>query len=338
MVKAGVIFRRLQLLTTAALLLTFIVVILGAYTRLSDAGLGCPDWPGCYGRLWAPFSKMTPLAGEWAGVQVQPEKAWIEMIHRYFASSLGFLIVGIAFYSFRLRKTANIPRILPFLILALVILQGLLGKWSVTLKLWPWVVMAHLMGGLTTLSLLAWLRFSLYPEVKPPSVNRGWHRWAVVALVVLAVQILLGGWTSANYAALDCLDFPRCHGLWWPAWDPNAFKFFTVGLPGSPGEPLSAAGRITVHMCHRLGALITTAVVGGFTLAIYRNPVLRYLKNNALVCLLLLLLQLALGIANVLALLPLPVAVAHNAIAACLLLAVLSVTHALVDPKGDSHK
>lgn len=289
-------YNRLQNFTLFVAGLAFFVVILGAYTRLKDAGLGCPDWPGCYGKLIAP----------------PDEKAWIEMIHRYVASSLGLLIVMLAIWRFNL---------VSMLLVALVIFQGLLGMWTVTLGLYPVVVMGHLLGGFALLTSL-WL---YYLKLKPqPSINIPFMKeWAWLGLIVTTIQVGLGGWTSANYAALVCADFPSCQGNIWPHMDViNAFDLTGAGIFNSPGTPLENTARVTIQMAHRIGAAITLFVLGivGFKLIKHR-------VSLGLVLIGLLLIQIGLGITNVLAALPLPISLMHNLVAALLLLTIVTILY-----------
>ncbi len=204
-------------LVFVSVLLALVVVILGAYTRLTHAGLGCPDWPTCYGLIDVPETAEQIALAEQAYPerQVEPAKAWNEMIHRYFAGTLGLLILAIAFLSVKNRAEGT-PLRLPLLILVIVIFQAALGMWTVTMKLMPIVVMAHLLGGFTTLSLL----FLLYLRLKPHRINRTdfsikkYGRFALFGIVLLTGQIALGGWTSSNYAALSCVELPICQSGW----------------------------------------------------------------------------------------------------------------------------
>ena len=202
-----------------ACILAFIVITVGAYTRLSDAGLGCPDWPGCYGRMIVPVEDTHIEKAN----QVYPErplehaKAWKEMFHRYVAGTLGLLILAICFLTWTKTKCLR-TRMLGTALLLLVIFQALLGMWTVTLLLKPAVVVAHLLGGMTIISLLYWLMLR-----QQSFLNKNIHRnqagllpWVIFGLFVLGCQISLGGWTSSNYAALACPDFPTCQGEFWP--------------------------------------------------------------------------------------------------------------------------
>jgi cytochrome c oxidase assembly protein subunit 15 len=301
------LFRRL---TTAALLLCLVVVVFGAYVRLSDAGLGCPDWPGCYGHLTVPAEA------------VDHAKAWKEMGHRYLASTLGLLILGLALLSFR----AGHPRWLPRVLLLLVIFQGLLGMWTVTWLLKPLAVTAHLLGGLATLALLFWLWLDTRPlpppDVQPPRVRL----FAGLALALLAGQVFLGGWTSSNYAALACPDLPTCQGRMWPELDVGeAFTLWRGLEQNYEYGVLDNRARVTIHHLHRVGALVVSAALLVLAGWLWRQGVAW--RGHAQVILALLAVQVAIGLSLVLLQLPLSLAAAHNAGAALLLLAVIKLNH-----------
>ncbi len=321
-------------LAWVALVLTFVVVVLGAYVRLSNAGLGCPDWPGCYGRLDVPDEahQIAEANAAYPHRPVEPAKAWKEMVHRYFAGTLGLTILALTVLAWRRRLMPDQPVALPLCLLALVVFQALLGMWTVTWQLKPVVVMAHLLGGLTTLSLLAWLvlRQGQYGGKCVAVDDHTLRGYALLGLVLLVGQIALGGWTSANYAALACPDFPTCQAHWWPPMDFREAFTLWRGLGVSyEGGVLANDARMTIHMMHRLGALTVFLYLGwlGWRLSrVNRSPVVR-LAGLAITALLLG--QLALGIANVVLLLPLPVAVAHNGGAALLLLALVALNHLL---------
>lgn len=337
MTKSNVLLFRVALLTA---LLAYAVVLLGAYTRLSDAGLGCPDWPGCYGQLLAPSQApdISEAVEAYPDSQVEPAKAWKEMIHRYAAGTLGLLIVLLAFLSFRDRRRSWRRWLAGFLV-ALVIFQALLGMWTVTLQLKPLVVMGHLLGGLALLGLLWWLalREQHYwkPVTGPAALLRRLRPRAWTALALVTVQIALGGWTSANYAALVCPDFPTCQGAWWPNVDfIDGFTLWRGLGVNYEGGVLNLAAATAVHMAHRLGALITFLYVGWLALHLMRVGNKEHLCRYGLAMLIALLAQIALGIINVLTFLPLPVAVAHNGVAALLLLSVVTLLHVLHPPRA----
>lgn len=323
---------RISLLATA---LALTVIVIGAYTRLTDAGLGCPDWPGCYGQLTAPKSDLSITAAldAYPGSIIEPIKAETEMFHRYLAGTLGILVALIALLAFRQPKEN--PRLIPSLLVGLIAFQALLGAWTVTLKLYPVVVMSHLLGGLTTLSFLCWLALEYQSNGNlslPNQQGKKLRFWAKFSLGVLFIQLMLGGWTSANYAALVCPDFPFCHGKLLPDLDFSAFNFLKVGLTGSPGEPLGLTGRITIHMWHRIGAVVTFITLGILSYHLFKAP-RQNLKNLGGLIAALLTIQVSLGILTVTKAQPLPIAVTHNAIGATLLLSVIVVVHRLTRAK-----
>lgn len=360
------------------------VVILGAFTRLVDAGLGCPDWPTCYGHFWVPNSESEiARANElFAETPVEAHKTWPEQTHRIFASTLGLFCLALAFIAVKQAKISNnkdwispiallgiliigtILRIilgdgldpylwllvgiyflnllrlsgrpsdqplkLPLFIAGFVVLQGFFGMWTVTLNLWPQVVTLHLLGGFSTFSLLWLLALRL----------SGWpyrHRWesrklagvstlAIWTLVIVACQIMLGGWTTSNYAALACPDFPTCQGVWWPETDyPHGFNIFQHIGPNYLGGTMDATGRIAIHLTHRIGALVTAVLCLWLAYKLY----VQRFTGLAQVLVVLLVAQIVLGISNVVFILPLWVAVSHNAVGALLLLCVVTINFRL---------
>lgn len=317
-----------------ATLLAAVVVMLGAYTRLTHAGLGCPDWPGCYGFLSVPMSERAQevAALRFPDAPLEIDKGWNEMVHRYVAGLLGLVILILALRAIQWRSRSGQPLRLPILLLGLVILQAAFGMWTVTLKLWPQVVVAHLLGGFATLALLFLLSLRLsgrLPALPTAPVSLRLLAWLTLLLVV--GQITLGGWVSANYAAMACVDLPTCQGQWWPAMDfHNGFRVAQEKGPNYLGGQLDGAARTAIHMTHRLGALLVALV--GLLLA-WRLWVAG-LGGLALLLLLALGAQLALGVANVLLHLPLHLALAHNAGGALLLLAVVLVHFRLRRPAG----
>lgn len=313
-------------------LLAFCVAILGAYVRLSDAGLGCPDWPGCYGKLVV-TGELQAAATQQAH-QSRPfhkGKAVKEMAHRYAAGVLGILVLPLAALSWRLGRR---DRTLCGILLCLVAVQALLGMWTVTELLKPLIVVAHLLGGMLILGLLYWIILRQMPRKPPaPGAMRRIDRLALAGLAVLAVQVFSGGWTSANYAALACPEFPACRdGSWWPETDfREGFTVWREGRLDYEGGILDAPARTAIHLTHRLGATLTFLVILYVALraAGRSEPAVRL---NAVILICLLFLQLSLGIANVVLRLPLPVAVAHNSVAALLMLSLLTLyRHAQVE-------
>lgn len=296
--------KALRPLSLAAASLALLVVVVGAYVRLSDAGLGCPDWPLCYGR---------PLPAEIADAGAHA-KAWKEMAHRYLAGSLGLLIVALAVAAWRARRS----RAIALAVVLLVVFQATLGMWTVTMLLKPAIVTAHLLGGMATLALLVWLALSQWPHAPAPWL-RGLRTAALLALIVLAVQIALGGWVSANYAALACSELPLCRAALVPPMNfADAFHVVReLGRTGE-GELLPIEALTAIHWTHRVFALVALAVV---LVAAVRT--LRAVPALGVALAVLVVLQFGLGIANVALALPLPLAAAHNAGAALLLVALV---------------
>lgn len=315
-------YYRLIILTC---ILAFVVIVLGAYTRLADAGLGCPDWPGCYGHLTVPETAEQVTDKSYLEQRpLEPAKGWKEMIHRYFAGTLGLAILVIAVWSWlRRRSDPDHPVWLPTFLLALVIFQAALGMWTVTLLLKPVIVMAHLLGGFATFSLLVLLALRVREEHPLERFGSGrWRGAAMAALLILVVQIGLGGWTSSNYAALSCLDFPTCQGSWTPEMDfGEAFVMWRgLGVNYEYGV-LEHPARTAIHVTHRIGALVTLLFLGWLVLTLLRGEA--NMRGAAMLVGGLLLLQVALGIGNVLLHLPLGVATAHNGVAALLLVSLV---------------
>ncbi|MDP5136822.1 COX15/CtaA family protein [Rheinheimera baltica] len=312
--------KKQQWLATIAIFLTMGVILLGAYTRLTDAGLGCPDWPGCYGFLKVPHQEHHIEAAQQAFPErpLEPHKAWNEMIHRYFAGSLGLLIAAI-FFSALFRRQS--PKMLPGILLALVVFQAALGMWTVTLNLLPLVVMGHLLGGFSLLCLLAvhWLTLHPQHQVQEPEL-RSLKPLAALAVMVLVGQIALGGWTAANYAALACIDLPVCEAGWIDRL--NVSEAFDLHLGHDDYEygVMSAEARQTVHVFHRLGAVITVLVLSVFLVKLWRRATSTTMKRLTAAAASLLVVQFSLGVLNVVLHLPLANAVAHNFIAANLLM------------------
>ena len=316
-----------------AVVLTLAVIMLGAYTRLSDAGLGCPDWPGCYGHLDVPTSQAAmDSAGAQFGQAVETGKAWREMIHRYFAGTLGLVILALALLALRRTADTHQQRVLPWVTVGVVICQALLGMWTVTLLLKPLVVTAHLLGGMTILALLSLCLFRQGALMVnwPANGLKSLRLLAGLGLVVLVCQIFLGAWTSTNYAALACPDFPTCQAQWWPQTDfETAFTLWHgLGINYEYGI-LSSVPRQTIHWSHRLGACVVA-------LAMLVLAVRLFMASRADgrwaglggALLGVVGLQIALGISTVVFHLPLYVAVGHNGGAALLLLTLVAINHA----------
>jgi len=324
--------RRLALIGA---ILCFGVVVLGGYTRLSNSGLGCPDWPGCFGHV-APTG-----SAEHYATASDVRKAWVEMIHRYAAGTLLILVTALAALSVIARRERGVNVPLAFVALALILFQAMLGMWTVTLLLKPLIVTGHLLGGLTTFALLLWLWLSMRMQDQPvdgASVHAGnrvleggarARLWAGLALAALALQVFLGGWTSSNYAAIACPDFPRCQNQWVPEADyKDAFVLWRGLGINYAGGVLDHPARVAIHYTHRLGAVLATLLLLLAAHAAFRGLGTRP-RWAGLAVLLALTLQLSIGVFMVLRAFPLPIAAAHNAGAALLVAATVWLNRSL---------
>jgi cytochrome c oxidase assembly protein subunit 15 len=327
---------RLAALTAVTLFLTFDLVVFGAFTRLTDSGLGCPDWPGCYGDA-SPLGAHDAIEAAQSAMPAGPVtfgKAWIEMIHRYLAMTVGVLILALAAVSVKERR--RLPQALawPLATVVWVVVQGLFGKYTVTLKLYPAIVALHLMGGITLVALLA-VQHAAYaaPHVGehdgghdgkaltlPPSLRRA--GFAVAAL--LAAQIALGAWVSSNYAVLACSGFPQCSGNWWPEMDfQGGYTLLReLGGLGAHGQPLTLAGLVAIHYTHRLFAGVLALALALFVWRLRRSAAVEVRRQGSLLGALLMLQGLT-GLSNVVLGWPLPAALAHTG-GACALVLVLA--------------
>ncbi|MGV6806521.1 MAG: COX15/CtaA family protein [bacterium] len=316
-----------------ATLFALVVVTLGAFTRLVDAGLGCPDWPGCYGHLlWPDEAHEIARAEELhPDSPVDTSKTWPEMVHRYFAGTLGLLIAALAYLGIKHHEFPTYPFRLPIFLLFLVVWQALFGMWTVTLNLWPQVVTLHLLGGMSIFALLWVLTLRLddsrWQLSSTDSARAGkLKKWSVVGIVVLACQLILGGWTTSNYAAFGCPDFPTCHGSWWPPHMDfkSGFNLLQDVGPNYLGGLMENDARVAIHFSHRLGALVSSVVLVVISLKLFRftKPAARKL---AVALLVVLAFQIGLGISNVVFMVPLPVAVMHNAGGAILMAVLVTI-------------
>ncbi len=330
----------LRRLAITGVVLGLAVVVFGAYVRLTYAGLGCPDWPGCFGHV-TPLGAQDANAGT-LDTPLHMGKAWREMIHRYAASTLGLIILVITVLSLRWRRE-RLPHGLARSLLALVLFQGLLGMLTVTWKVKPLVVTAHLVFGLTTVSLLwlFWLALGRLQSasqhsahtasnVPVPNPLRWARRAALLAVPVLIMQIMLGGWTSTNYAAVGCPDFPTCQQQWWPQADFREGFVLWRGLGTNyEGGVLDYPARIAIHLTHRVGAVVVTVALLLAMLLAWRAGAGNAVRRAAIAVGAALLLQLCIGIFMVRFGFPLSWATAHNAGAAVLLLATLLLERSL---------
>lgn len=341
------------LLLRVAAALALAVILLGATVRLADAGLSCPDWPGCFGRATVAAALERPGSERlqhWPDSPLDPARAHLEMLHRYAAGLLGMLVISIGVIA-RRRPGASIVGLA---LIALVLAQALLGLWTVTLRLEPLVVTAHLSGGISLLALLWWLQLGAGSRRPGRSQMRSWGETraakaaaggitglrllALLGLVTLSAQILLGGWMAANHASLACQGFPTCNGQWWPALDVGAAFSPLADGRGRSDIPLSGTARITIHWSHRIGAAVALLVLGSLALLASRRGMPPQLRWSGRLLGLLLLAQIGLGIATLVSGARLPLAVAHTGVAALLLLALLTLIHRLIaspQPLGD---
>ncbi len=323
-----------------AMLVTLGLLMLGAWVRLTDAGLGCPDWPGCYGHFTPTLAhekiKAAVLAqgGEHGPVSIG--KAWNEMLHRYVAILVGVLILALAFLGWKWRAILKNSPLLPTVMVGVVILQGLFGKWTVTLLLKPAIVTGHLIGGVLTFSLLVWLWerqrvVRRYVDAEPIARL---HGPALVGIVILAIQIFLGGWTSTNYAALACTELATCQGSWWPEMNfREAFHLIReLGQTGEGGT-ISMQALTAIHWAHRIWALIVAVYLtwlawwtfnSGYRL--WDNEGRQGERPLGLALFIMMCVQVGLGLSNIVWSLPLAVAVAHNGGAAILMALLIMIS------------
>lgn len=325
---AATVPRGLVRLAWAAAALALLIIVFGAFVRLSNAGLSCPDWPTCYGKLTWPTHahEVASANAAFPDRPVESDKTWREQVHRILVGVLSLLTFALAGWAWRRRRDLRGLTAVPLAAAVVIVFQALLGMWTVTWKLLPAVVMAHLLGGMLLFALLAYtaLRLSLRPIGGAGEYDAGLRPLVVAAIAVLAAQIALGGWTSANYAALACgNDFPKCLGAWWPATDfRQGFVLLrSIGV-NYEGGLLDTAARSAIQITHRIGAAVVFVVLGLLALAALRRAKLRLFGAAIGI---LLLTQVALGIGNVVLGLPLPVAIAHNGVAALLLFALLAL-------------
>lgn len=298
------------------IIFTFVVITLGALTRLLDAGLGCPDWPVCYGR-WVPSDDVShTVFSLWA---YDEGKAWMEMIHRYAASILGLLVLiqaAIIWFKSSIKATGFLKK-LSFILFIWVIIQGLFGMWTVTLRLWPPVVSAHLLGGAITLGLQFIIWRHLKKSVAVPVFVRTNGPWIVFSLLVF-FQMALGAWTSSQYAGLACPDFPTCQGRWWIEIDSGVLHAPMVAGDEYLGGVQTMKQRMAVQWLHRLGALAVLLAFIGLCLRSDRQVKTLWFVGAILSA------QIMLGVLNAVLLLPLSLALLHNTFAMLLWLSSLS--------------
>ncbi|MBC7621650.1 MAG: COX15/CtaA family protein, partial [Candidatus Saccharibacteria bacterium] len=342
--------QRLRALTLVTLFLTFDLVMFGAFTRLTDSGLGCPDWPGCYGNA-SPLGAHLEITAAQTAMPSGPvthDKAWIEMLHRYWASSVGALILVLTAMSWWLATGARKTRVgtvgLPnpwwaTFTLVWVCIQGAFGALTVTMKLFPAIVSLHLLGGYVLLALLTvqavqWTQHSR--GTQRIGVGQGLHRWMLLGVVMLVIQAASGAWVSTNYAVLACTEFPQCQGQWWP--DMSFAQGFTLwrGLGmAADGAYLPFSALTAIHVVHRMLALLTVLILGGLYAALWRTRKFLFLSRALLGVLVL---QIATGVSNAVLDWPLPAAVLHTGGAGALviILVALLTTSVTLTPKLNS--
>ena len=325
--------RGLVRLAWAAAALALVVIVFGAFVRLSNAGLSCPDWPTCYGKLTWPTQAHEVASANAAFPQrpVEADKAWREQVHRMLVGVLSMLTLALGAWAFARRRELRRLALVPCAAIAVIVFQALLGMWTVTLKLLPLVVTAHLLGGLALFALLGYTALRLTVTPMGNVDNAALRRLVLAGVGLLAVQIALGGWTSSNYAALACgTDFPGCLGQWAPPADfRNGFVLWRGVGVDYEGGVLDAPARTAIQLAHRAGALVVFVFVLTLAAVAARRREARALgvALGAAV-----LLQAALGIGNVVLGLPLPVAIAHNGVAALLLFLLLALLVRLRPP------
>lgn len=336
--------QRLRALTLITLFLTFDLVMFGAFTRLTDSGLGCPDWPGCYGNA-SPLGAHAEISAAQTAMPTGPvthDKAWVEMLHRYWASSVGGLIVVLAVLAWwmhlRTQQEAAQRPATPSpwwatATLLWVCIQGAFGALTVTMKLFPAIVSLHLLGGYVLLALLTvqsvqWTRMD--PTAKLPSVGRGLRVGMVAGLVVLVLQAASGAWVSTNYAVLACSEFPQCQGQWWP--DMAFTQGFTLWRPlgmAADGSSIPFSALTAIHVVHRLLACITVLTLAGLGIALWRSQQFPRLSRALLGVLAL---QLVTGVSNAVLDWPLPAAVLHTGGAGALVVLLVALISTAASP------
>ena len=326
---AYLLFKRLSLI---GVVLALCVVVLGAYVRLSDAGLGCPDWPGCYGALTVPESETAIQKAQivYPDKPIEAAKAWKEMAHRYLAGTLGVVVLALFVLGLKARQEVKVSPVLTAGLLLIIAFQALLGMWTVTMLLKPVIVSAHLIGGMTTLGILTWIASKHWSSHLGVAVTPRLRLIIRLALVVLLAQVFLGGWTSTNYAALACTDFPTCHGVWLPDMDfKDAFHLVRELGQSADGGNLTLASLTAIQWTHRLGALVIFLYLGGLAYKLLQIP---HMKIMAILLMTILFMQISIGIANLVLHLPIMLAVAHNFGAALLVVTVVVINSKLTNP------
>ncbi|CAH9019843.1 COX15/CtaA family protein [Candidatus Nitrosacidococcus sp. I8] len=329
--------RRFVIFTFIASLLALIIVILGAYVRISDAGLSCPDWPGCYNQLTVPSStqQIDQANDLYPDRPVDTGKAWKEMIHRYCAGVLATLILGCAIAAWYNRRDPKQMVASPLLLLGVAGCQAALGMWTVTLLVQPAIVTLHLLGGMTLLSLVWWITLRQGESTQiiarvPGEYSYSFKMWALAGLLLLILQLALGGWTSTNYAGFSCNDFPTCQGQWWPTMNfDEAFTFWKPLGENYEGGKITPESATAIHVVHRIVAIVTLILLTTLGIKAMKNSENSMLHKAGLALVVLAFTQVGLGVSTAISGVSSVLAVAHNGIAALLLLSVITFNHLL---------
>jgi cytochrome c oxidase assembly protein subunit 15 len=316
----------LKKITLFSTILAFCLIVLGAYVRLSDAGLGCPDWPGCFGTLTVPESQQAIEKAQHTFPEqvLENGKAWKEMIHRYVAGLLGLLILTIGYLAYKNRKSLKVSILVPGSLLGIVFFQAMLGMLTVTLLLKPIIVSAHLIGGMTTLAILTYMSYEHFNENSKIILKKNIIFYmARFGLILIFIQIFLGGWTSTNYAGLACTDYPTCHGQWIPDMDfKNGFNIFRNLGQTSEGAPISLNALEAIQWTHRIGAITVVFYFGYLSYTLMKYKQLRF---EAMLLLTILAVQFIIGVGNLILHLPIALAVSHNLTAALLVVVITMI-------------
>ena len=310
-------------------LFTLVVISLGAWVRLTDAGLGCPDWPGCYGLLTTPDTadELAKAKEFYPNADIDVGKAWREMLHRYLAGTLGIFVFYVSYLT--LKYARHVPKLLPISLIVLIIVQSLMGMLTVTELVKPTIVTTHLVLGMTTATLLLWNSFEIYKSTVRYQLDKKLIILIIFCTFGLVAQIILGGWTSTNYASLACTDFPKCGNEWWPS-NMNYLEAFTImNLPDVNYElgPLAYNAKLAIHFTHRFGALILTILFSALFIYLFFIQSSQQIKRIGYIVLVFFLLQITLGIFNVIYSLPVSIAVLHTVNASILLMSMITLLY-----------
>ena len=306
---------------------TLVVISVGAWVRLTDAGLGCPDWPGCYGILSTPDTEQELLRAKelYPDSTIDIGKAWREMFHRYLAGTLGILVFLITYLTLKYAK--HVPKIYPISLSILIVVQSTMGMLTVTQLVKPTIVTTHLILGMTTAGLLLWNGLQVQIKDKINSIDFRLVNLIFICTLALIFQIILGGWTSTNYASLACTDFPKCLNQWWPS-NMNyseAFKVFNLPNINYEKAPLVYEAKLAIHFTHRIGALILTGLYALLFIYLFYIQKNKTIRNIGFMVFAVFTIQILLGISNVLMSLPISVAVLHTVNASVLLLTMITL-------------